>query len=104
MGIMPTMFLGTWEENESEAAPAPAVKAPVGRAAPGRTTPGRAAVKPKATGESPSIAAALKLVTECSAPKEFMLRAIKVAEIAGDDALMSECMDDTESGFFARNK
>ena len=101
-GLMPTEFLSRIGEEATEAAvapPAPAARPaarPVARAAPARAAPARAA----SAGEE----AAIKLVAETGTVKEFILRAVKVAEIAGDDGLMARCLDDSATGFFKQNK
>jgi len=83
-GIMPTSFLG--KKEIVAGAPVPAA-APAAEAA-----------------AAPAMEAALKLVAECGTAKEFQLKAVKVPEIVGDDALMAKCLDDGANGFFKSNK
>lgn len=104
-GLMPTAFLGKIGEEAVETAepaptpaPAPAAKPtarpaarPVAKAPPGKTL---------SAGET----AALKLVAETGTAKEFILKAVKVPEIAGDDVLMGKCLDDSVNGFFKQHK
>ena len=101
-GIMPTAYLGD-RGQPAAAAPAPVAQAP---AAPAPTAPAPlpAIPAPAAPAATPSQAAALKLVAETGTVKEFILKAVKVAEISGDDALMSQCLDDSAKGFYALNK
>ncbi|MDD5704188.1 MAG: hypothetical protein PHU23_19310 [Dehalococcoidales bacterium] len=85
-GLMPTEYLG--EKNSESAEEAP-------------TKP---TAKPAAKATSPAVAKALQLVKETGTPKEFMLKIVKIPEIVGDDALMAQCMDQSETGFFKKNK
>ena len=85
--LMPTMVL---EGAGPTTAPAPA---PAAKATP------KVAAKAGSPGAK---AAALKLVGECTSAKEFMMKAIKVPAIVADDALMAECMDDGDAGFYAQ--
>lgn len=115
-GLMPTEFFGKVElEGETAEAPAPApapaptpVKvATAQKAAPGATS--GAALKARlAKPAQPALSAAaqeaLKLVGLSADAKSFAKAAVKVAAIANDDALMAQILDDSPSGFFAKNK
>jgi len=96
-GLMPTEFISKiGEETPPVAVPA---AVPAARPAARRATRPAAAVTVSA-GEQ----AALDLVAETGTVKEFILKAVKVPEIAGDDALMARCLDDSATGFYATNK
>ena len=107
-GLMPTEFISRIGDEEA-AATAPVVPvapvAPVAPARPAARPAARPVVRPApATTVSAGEAAALQLVTETGTVKEFILKAVKVPEIAADDALMARCLDDSPTGFFRQNK
>ncbi len=97
-GLMPTEYIGVFGEGEAEA-PAKEAQPAANKAQ------AKAAPKPAAGSKvSPAKIEALKLLGDSGNAKEFMMKAVKVPEIVADDALMAECMDDSENGFFAQNK
>lgn len=110
-GLMPTTYLGKIGEVAAEE-PAPA---PIPAPAPAPRAAARPAVRPvarpaaraaAAPGKALSAgeAAAVKLVAETGTVKEFILKAVKVPEIAADDPLMAQCLDDSATGFFKTHK
>ena len=87
------------------AAIAPAAPARPAAAAPAPNRPvARPAARPAAAAQSPAMAAALKLVEESDTVKAFILKAVKVQEIANDEQLMSLCLDDSDAGFYKTHK
>lgn len=90
-GLMPTEFFGKVEAAEG-AAPAEAPKTAAGKAT------------KAAPAESEARKQALMLVGAADDNDEFVKLVVKNAKIAGDDGLMAEIMDDSENGFFAKNK
>lgn len=96
-GLMPTVFLSRIGEVAPVTTPTPAQPAARAAARPAaRTVP--------VTAPTPGETAALQLVAETGTQKEFILKAVKVAEIAADDALMARCLDDSAAGFYRLNK
>ena len=98
--IMPTSYLSRIGE-EAAAAPEPAAQ-PVTK--PAAKPVARPVAKPVVKGVSAGEQAAIKLVSETGTVKEFILKAVKVPEIAQDEALMNRCLDDSPTGFFKAHK
>ncbi len=101
-GLMPTAFLNKFGEGTEVAEEEEQAKAPV-KAAPVAKAP--AAKAPAGAGkQNAGEASAIELVKQCGTVKEFILKALKVPEIAQDDALMAKCVDDSASGFYKSHK
>jgi hypothetical protein len=87
-GLMPTIYLGKLGET-----------APIA-AKPAAKPTAKPAAKSAGAGEELAIA----LVASSGTAKEFILKAVKVPEIASNEALMNQCLDDSPTGFYKTHK
>lgn len=126
--LMPTEFFGKVEfEGEEEAAaaevpapapapapittpapaPRPVATAPRPAAAPAQPAAAsirtRLAAKTKAA-VNPNVEKAKELLSQHNDAKSFAKAAVRIPEIANDDALVAEILEEGPTGFFAKNK